>query len=54
MVGLFEAGKVKKDALQLELYIKKQKSRRFIKRLIGENKFYGPLASLVRVPHMRD
>ena len=42
------------EAMQMEKFIKKQKSRSFIEKLIiGEN-LTGKLAQLVRVPHVRD
>ncbi|MBK6399840.1 MAG: GIY-YIG nuclease family protein [Bacteroidetes bacterium] len=42
------------EAMKMEKFIKKQKSKLFIEKLIlGEN-LTGNLAQLVRVPHVRD
>ena len=42
------------EAMKMEKFIKKQKSKQFIEKLIlGEN-LTGNLAQLVRVPHVRD
>ena len=55
LVATFEAGETRSEALILERFIKKQKSRRLIERLI-DIEFIpdGKLAQLVRVPHLRD
>jgi putative endonuclease len=42
------------DAMKLEKYIKKQKSRKVIERLINEPGFFESIAQLVRVPINRD
>jgi putative endonuclease len=42
------------DAMKLEKYIKKQKSRHFIKKLINIPGFFEEIAQLVRVPIHRD
>ncbi len=42
------------DAMRMEKYIKKQKSRKFIERLIKEPGFFESIAQLVRVPIHRD
>ena len=42
-------------AIQIERFIKRQKSRKFIERICEEDfKGTGLLAQLVRVPHLRD
>jgi putative endonuclease len=42
-------------AIQIERFIKRQKSRKFIERICTEDfKGTGILAQLVRVPHLRD
>ena len=53
--AVFEAAKIKADALKIERFIKKQKSRNLILQLC-EKEFIptGYLAQLVRVPHLRD
>ena len=53
--AVFEAAKIKADALKIERFIKKQKSRNLILQLC-EKGFIptGHLAQLVRVPHLRD
>ncbi|MBI1767614.1 MAG: GIY-YIG nuclease family protein [Bacteroidetes bacterium] len=52
--GVFQCGNSEKDAIQIERFIKKQKSREFIEKILRMEKFDGALAQLVRVPHMRD
>jgi putative endonuclease len=53
--ALFEASTDKNLAIQIERFIKKQKSRRFIEMLCDENsQLSGILAQLVRVPNIRD
>ena len=42
------------DAMAIEKFIKKQKSRTLIEKLISGEKFTGRLAQLVRVPSIRD
>ena len=55
LVALFEAGSSRAEALKIERWIKKQKSRNLILQLL-DNKFrpVGQLAQLLRVPHLRD
>jgi putative endonuclease len=53
--ALFEAGKTRAEAIKIERFVKKQKSRKLIERLIDPS--FVPdssLAQLVRVPHVRD
>ncbi|WP_228446544.1 GIY-YIG nuclease family protein [Chryseobacterium sp. 3008163] len=55
MAALFEVSIDKNLAIQIERFIKKQKSRKFIEMLCDENsQFSGILAQLVRVPKLRD
>ncbi|MCW3169390.1 GIY-YIG nuclease family protein [Chryseobacterium sp. 09-1422] len=55
MVALFEASTDKNLAIQIERFIKKQKSTKFIEMLCDENsQLSGILAPLVRVPNIRD
>lgn len=55
LAAVFECGNQEKEAIKLERFIKKQKSRKLILQLIDP--FFTPmgsLAQLVRVPQMRD
>jgi len=55
MVAHFEASTDKNMAIQIERFIKKQKSRKFIEMLCDEKtQLSGILAQLVRVPNIRD
>ena len=54
LVSLFSCGEDRSIAMKLEGFIKRQKTRRFIEKLISQDQFDGPLAQLVRVPHVRD
>ncbi len=53
--AVFEAGTKRSDAMKMERFIKQQKSRKLIDKLI-DPAFTpnGALAQLVRVPHVRD
>ncbi len=50
----FEVGNDRGTAIKIERFIKKQKSRKLIERIIKGEKLTGILAQLVRVPHVRD
>lgn len=50
----FACGNSESDAVKIERFIKKQKSKNFIERLILADNFTGSLAQLVRVPKLRD
>jgi putative endonuclease len=55
LVAVFIAGNSRSEAMNLEKFIKKQKSRKLIEKLIDPT--YLPeskLAQLVRVPHLRN
>jgi putative endonuclease len=55
MVALFEVSTDKNLAIQIERFIKKQKSRKFIQMLCDENsQLTGILIQLVRVPNFQD
>ena len=55
LVAVFHAGDEKAQAIRMERFIKKQKSRRLIEELVKINFIpSGSLAQLVRVPHLRD
>jgi putative endonuclease len=52
--GVFEVSLNKGDADRVEKFIKRQKSRNLIERILGANFVgTGELAQLVRVPHLR-
>jgi len=55
LVGVFEVSQNKGAADKVEKFIKRQKSRKLIEKILEEN-FVGTreLAQLVRVPHVRD
>jgi len=52
--AVYECGTERAEALRIERYVKKQKSKKFIERLIQEDTHTGLLAQLVRVPIFRD
>jgi putative endonuclease len=52
--AVFECGNDEAVAMQLEKFIKKQKSRTLIERMIDGVELTGALAQLVRVPVVRD
>jgi putative endonuclease len=53
--GVFEVSPNKGDADRVEKFIKRQKSRNLIERILDANFVgTGELAQLVRVPHVRD
>lgn len=47
-------GEDESSAVKIERFIKQQKSRKLIERLVKGGEFTGILAQLVRVPHERD
>ncbi|RWU04342.1 GIY-YIG nuclease family protein [Pedobacter chitinilyticus] len=51
---VFECGEIEIEAIHLERFIKKQKSRKLLERLIDGEALTGILAQLVRVPYVRD
>jgi putative endonuclease len=53
--GVFEVSVIRGEADRIERYIKRQKSRVFIERILEPGfKGVGVLAQLVRVPKLRD
>lgn len=55
MKAFFQCGMSESQAIMIERFIKKQKSRRLLELLCDPNYVpTGKLAHLVRVPHMRD
>jgi putative endonuclease len=51
---VYSCGTKQAEAMKIEKFIKNQKSRKLIEKLIAGGQFTGVLAQLVRVPHMRD
>ena len=51
---VYQCGESESEAVQIEKFIKNQKSIKFIERLISGEPLTGILAQLVRVPHVRD
>ncbi|MBE0640218.1 MAG: GIY-YIG nuclease family protein [Bacteroidales bacterium] len=51
--AVFECGDDRGEAQKIELFIKKQKSRKLIEGIIHGQLLTGILAQLVRVPHVR-
>jgi putative endonuclease len=55
IAALFKVSEVESEAVKIERFIKKQKSRKLIGKVIQPDLVgTGTLASLVRVPHLRD
>jgi putative endonuclease len=52
--AIYSCGDKMNMAIEIERFIKKQKSRRLIQNLIEGRTLTGILAQLVKVPHMRD
>ena len=52
--AVFKCGNDKGVAIKIERFIKKQKSRKLIERIITGEDLHGILAQLVRGPHVRD
>jgi len=55
LVAVYKAGESRAEALKIEKWVKKQKSRTLIEKMIQHD--FTPtdsLAQLVRVPHVRD
>jgi putative endonuclease len=54
LIAVFECGNQRNEALKIEKFIKKQKSRKLIEKIIAGDEMNGLLAQLVRVPDVRD
>ncbi len=55
MVSVFKCGNEENEAVKLERFIKKQKSRKLIEQLVNPSFIPGgALAQLFRVPDVRD
>jgi putative endonuclease len=53
--ALFSCGNIESEAIKLERFIKRQKSKSVIEKLLIKDFIpTGSLAQLVRVPHVRD
>jgi putative endonuclease len=52
--AVFQCGYNESTAVQIERFIKRQKSRKLMETLIKGESLTGVLAQLVRVPHLRD
>jgi putative endonuclease len=52
--AVYSCGTKQSDAMKVEKFIKNQKSRKLIEKLVAGEEFTGALAQLVRVPHVRD
>jgi putative endonuclease len=54
IAALFQCGESRSYAIQIEKTVKKQKTKRFLEKLIQGEELFGEFAQLVRVPHVRD
>ncbi|WP_243718110.1 GIY-YIG nuclease family protein [Pedobacter changchengzhani] len=54
IVAVYSCGHLESEAVKIERFIKKQKSRKLIEHLVKGDEFSGILAPLVRVPQVRD
>ncbi|MFM6977062.1 MAG: GIY-YIG nuclease family protein [Sphingobacteriaceae bacterium] len=52
--AVYQCGDNESTAIMIERFIKRQKSRKLIEKLIADEDLVGILAQLVRVPHLRD
>jgi putative endonuclease len=53
--AVFKVSDKRADAIAIERFIKNQKSKKFIEKLIDPStELVGVLAQLIRVPHVRD
>ena len=52
--AVFACGENENEARQIERFIKKQKSRKLLEKMIEGENLSGGLAQLVRVPYVRD
>ena len=54
LAAVFECSTDEGEAVRIERWIKRQKSRSLIEKMITSEKLNGRLSQLVRVPHVRD
>jgi len=52
--AIYQIGSGLSDAVRIERYIKRQKSRALLEHLVTGGELHGVLTQLVRVPHVRD
>lgn len=52
--AIFSCGKVEGEAMRIEKFIKKQKSRKLLEKLISGELLTGILAQLVRIPQVQN
>jgi putative endonuclease len=52
--AVYSCGDKQVEAMKIEKFIKNQKSRKFIEKLVAGGAFTGVLAPLIRVQHMLD
>ncbi|MHC1703108.1 MAG: GIY-YIG nuclease family protein [Tenuifilaceae bacterium] len=52
--AVIPSGEIRSEAVRIERYIKRKKSRKFIEQLISVSNNHAELAQLVRVPTRRD
>jgi putative endonuclease len=52
--AVYYAGTIEAEAMKIEKFIKKQKSRKLIEKLIAGHELFGILAQLIKVPLVRD
>jgi putative endonuclease len=54
IAAVFSCGEDRGNAMKIEKFVKRKKSRTLIKTMISGAKLNGELAQLVRVPYVRD
>ncbi|MGB4204000.1 MAG: GIY-YIG nuclease family protein, partial [Bacteroidales bacterium] len=54
IAAVFQCADSLSEARKIENFIKKQKSRKLIEKMINDEPLYGILTKLVRVPYRRD
>ena len=54
LVAVYEAGETRSEAMKTERFLKRQKTKAILQKMINGEPLYGILAQLVRVPHVRD
>jgi putative endonuclease len=52
--AVFACGEIEGEAIRLERFVKRQKSRKLLEQMISGAQLNGVLAQLVRVPYVRD
>jgi putative endonuclease len=54
MVAAFKCPGSRAHVIRIERFIKKNKNKKLIQKLIAQEELFGILSQLVRVPHQRD